>query len=119
MPKFYFSFGSGHHDTHGRTLDGYYTIIEADTEVEARNMYIERFGSKWSGTYDEDRGPEIVKRWGWEFLPFPWGMEDLCSQLPQTDAVKLFGANSFRNRYPHTREEAIAIIERLQADFEI
>lgn len=117
MPKYYFSFGSGHHDTHGRTLDGYYTIIEADNEGDARAIYARVFGAKWSMTYDEQRGPEIVKKWGWEYLAFPYDIEDMCSQMPQKDAYKLFGAG--QARYPRTQSEAVAIIERLQEEFQL
>lgn len=117
MHKYYFSFGSGHHDIHGRTLDGYYTIIEAATEDHARQMYARIFGPKWSGTYDERRGPEIVAKYGWEYLAFPYDVDELCSQMPQKDAYKLFGAGAAR--YPRTQAEAVRIIEQLQEDFNL
>jgi hypothetical protein len=115
MPKYYFSFGSSHHDTHGRTLDGYYTTIEAPTEEEARHIYFKHFGVKWSGTYSDD---SIPRKWGWKYLAFPYDIDDLCSQLPQADAIKLFGPGG-PNRYPTTAYEAAAIVARLTAAFDL
>jgi hypothetical protein len=109
MPNYYFSYGSGHHDTRGRKLDGYYVTIEADTQDDAREKYIALFGDKWSGTYNDLSVPE---RWGWTELTFPYDIDDLCSQIPQKDAIKM-------PRYPRNEAEARRLQQRLQEDFGI
>ena len=50
MSKFYFTFGCGI-DEPNRNC---YTVIEADSFEEAREIMIQRFGLKWAFQYDEN-----------------------------------------------------------------
>lgn len=49
MSKFYFTFGSGQ-----KYENGYHVIEAEDIEI-ARNLMFNKFGSKWSMVYTEDR----------------------------------------------------------------
>lgn len=51
MSKFYFTFGCGIDDPHRNC----YTVIEAETDEEARNIMFDKFGNKWSMQYTEDQ----------------------------------------------------------------
>jgi hypothetical protein len=55
MPKFYFTFGSNHATKQGRSLRNNYCVIEAPTDLEAREAMVNARGLKWSTSYDEAR----------------------------------------------------------------
>lgn len=44
--KYYFTFG------HGQAYFGYYHVIEAEDEMSARELMVERFENKWSMMYE-------------------------------------------------------------------
>lgn len=56
MKKFYFTFG---HD-HSPGI-GFYLIIKADNEFSAREKMHERWGTKWSTSYDSPEAAGIQK----------------------------------------------------------
>lgn len=87
MKTYYFTFGSGHHDTRGRSLMGWYTSIEAESVLEARQKYYEKFGEKWSFTYEDPEFQEQIKRFDLQYEPFEF--LDLCCQVKQDDYLKL------------------------------
>lgn len=87
MKTFYFTFGSGHHDTRGRTLMGWYTSIEAETETEARAKFFEKFGEKWSFTYTDPEFQDQIQQFGLQYEPFEF--LDLCCQVKQDEYLKL------------------------------
>lgn len=87
MEIFYFTFGSGHHDTRGRSLLGYYVKIEAKDYADARRIMFEHFGEKWSFQYPEDKFMEQIERFNLEEL-FIDGVE-LCCGIEQIDYLKL------------------------------
>lgn len=66
--KFYFTFRSSSHQE-GKSLANYYTIIEAETEHEARVIMIERRGSEWYTSYDSYEKAGIEKC-DLKFIPF-------------------------------------------------
>jgi hypothetical protein len=87
MSTYYFTFGSGMHDTHGRSLLDYYTTIEAGTESEARTIYYEKYGDKWSFTYTDPEFQEQIVKYGLHYLPFD--EIDLCSGVSQEDFINI------------------------------
>lgn len=87
MENFYFTFGSGHHDIHGRSLMGYYVKIEAKNYSDARRIMFEYFGEKWSFQYMEDKFQEQISRFNLEEL---WiGGVELCCGIEQAEYLKL------------------------------
>lgn len=50
MKKYYFTFGCGIDDPHRNC----YTVIEANSYSEARDIMVDRFGLKWAFQYDEN-----------------------------------------------------------------
>lgn len=56
MKKFYFTFGSGHSPG-----IGFYVIIEAESMASAREKMRERWGTKWSTSYDSPEAAGIQK----------------------------------------------------------
>lgn len=87
MENFYFTFGYGHHDTHGRSLMGYYVKIEAKDSPNARRIMFENFGDKWAFEYPEDKFTEQIDRFNLEEL-FIGGVE-LCCGIEQIEYIKL------------------------------
>lgn len=87
MNTYYFTFGSGHHDTKGRSLMGWYTSIKAEHETEARQIYYAKFGDKWSGTYTDPAFQEQIEKYSLRYEPFEF--LDLCCQVPQDEYLKL------------------------------
>ena len=87
MENFYFTFGSGHHDIHGRSLMGYYVKIEAKNYSDARRIMFEHFGEKWSFQYTEDKFQDQISRFNLEEL---WidGVE-LCCGIEQAEYLKV------------------------------
>ena len=69
MQKFYFTFGFGQHLINGKPADRCYTIIEAESRMEARLKMCEVYKDKWSFVYDS---PEAagVERWNLKFVEF-------------------------------------------------
>lgn len=69
MKKFYFTFGFGHYLISGAPADKCYTIVEAESRMEARLKMHEVYGPKWSFCYDspEEAG---VHRYGLRFVDF-------------------------------------------------
>ncbi len=87
MNKYYFTLGSGHHDSRGRSLLGYYVVIEASDEMEARRAYHAKYGDKWAGTYkDPDFQRQIAE---YNLQPELFEYLDLCSQIPQDKVIKM------------------------------
>jgi len=70
MPKFYFTFGSGHYDANHTSLGHYYTTVEAESESEAREKLYELRGQKWSMSYDEVEAQTAVYLHHLTYLPF-------------------------------------------------
>lgn len=65
--KYYFSFGCGY------GLAGYYVIINAYNEINARTRMFELFGSHWCTSYSEERwiesdGKTSAEKWNWELF---------------------------------------------------
>lgn len=87
MENYYFTFGSGHHDTHGRSLMGYYVKIHAIDYVFARKIMFEHFGEKWSFQYTEDKFTEQIEKYNLQEL-FIDGVE-LCCGIEQIEYIKL------------------------------
>ena len=87
METYYFTFGSGHHDTHGRSLMGYYVKIEAKDYMSARRVMFDYFGEKWSFQYPEEKFSEQIERFNLEEL-FIGGVE-LCCGVEQIEYLKL------------------------------
>jgi hypothetical protein len=79
--KYYVTFGSGHHDTHGRSLMHHYVVIEAEHEIEARQTMFSYFGPKWASIYTEAGFAGQVERFGLTEL---WiGGVELCCGMEQ------------------------------------
>lgn len=87
MKTFYFTFGSGHHDTKGRSLLGWYTSIEAEDAMTARKQMFEKFGEKWSFQYEDPDFQDQIKTYNLQYEPFDF--VDLCCQVKQEDYLKL------------------------------
>lgn len=87
MNTYYFTFGSGHHDTRGRSLMGWYTSIEAENEVAARQIFVEKFNDKWSFTYKDPEFQEQISEYNLQYEPFEY--LNLCCQVKQDEYVKL------------------------------
>lgn len=87
MSKFYFTFGSGHHDTHGRSLLGYYVEIEAKDYMSARTSMFNHFGDKWAFQYDESQYEEAIAKYNAEPLSID-GVE-LCCGIEQSEYLEL------------------------------
>lgn len=87
MTTYYFTLGSGHHDTRGRSLLGWYTTIEAEDETAARTIYHEKFGDKWSFTYTNPEFQEQIAKYDLRHEPFE--LLDLCCQAPQEKYLEL------------------------------
>ncbi len=85
--KYYFTFGSGHHDTRGRSLMGWYTVIERETEQEARKVFHAKFGEKWSFTYTDPGFQDQIEKYNLQYEPFDF--LDLCCQIPQDEYLEL------------------------------
>lgn len=50
MKNYYFTFGCGIDDPHRNC----YTVIQAESYDEARDIMFDRFGDKWAFQYDEE-----------------------------------------------------------------
>lgn len=87
MKKFYFTLGSGHHDTRGRSLLGWYTFIEAEDEATARKKYFDKYGDKFSFSYKDPEFQEQILKYRLQLEDFEY--LDLCAQLEQKDLVKI------------------------------
>lgn len=87
MSKFYFTFGSGHHDTHGRSLGSYYVVIEAEDELAARREMWSHFGPKWASSYSAEGFAGQAEQYGLQEI---WiGGVDLCCGVEQKDYLAL------------------------------
>lgn len=72
MSKFYITFGYDHKDYMGRPLRHCYTILERETEEEARNVMLQspHFGNKnWSMIYKNAQDAGVIK-YNLAFVPF-------------------------------------------------
>lgn len=72
MNKYYITFGFAHKDTKGNSLANCYTIIEAETEQEARDVMLNspHFGNKnWAFIYDNPITPGVIK-YKLSYVPF-------------------------------------------------
>ena len=68
--KFYITFGFAHKDTKGNSLASCYTIIEAETELEAREkMFAHPLGHQWAFIYDNPITPGVMK-YKLSYVPF-------------------------------------------------
>ena len=62
MKKFYITFGMIHKDTKGNSLANCYTVIEAETESEARNkMFASPLGQQWAFMYKSAQEAGVLK----------------------------------------------------------
>ena len=68
LKEWFFTFGSGHADEHGRHLMNYYTRVIATTEAEARAAMTVIRGDKWCTSY-ASKTAAGVSRFGLCFLP--------------------------------------------------
>lgn len=85
--KYYFTFGSGHHDTHGRSLAKYYVVVEAADYRAARQEMFEAFGPKWAFQYTEEEFAGQPEKYG---LEQEWiGGVELCCGVEQADYLKI------------------------------
>jgi hypothetical protein len=87
MSTYYITLGGGHHDTRGRSLMGWYTTIDAETETEARQIYFAKFGEKFSFSYTAERFAGQVEKYGLQYEPFE--DMDLCCQVNQAEYLEL------------------------------
>jgi hypothetical protein len=87
MQKYFFTFGSNMHDTKGRSLLGWYTMIEANTENEAREIYAAKFGSHWAFTYTQDQINEQIPKYNLQYEPFE--IADICCGIGQDKYLQL------------------------------
>lgn len=72
MQKFYITFGQDHVDHHGRSLRNCYTVIEAETEQEARDtmLFSPHYGNKnWSAIYKSAQAAGVIE-YSMTFVPF-------------------------------------------------
>lgn len=86
MPKFYFTFMGKQHDTIGRSLAKYYTIIEAETEGLARRQYFAKYGDQFFTSYDEEGFAGQVEQFGLIFIDFK--DIDLCCGVAQETVIE-------------------------------
>jgi hypothetical protein len=72
--SYYFTFGPDHVLRNGRihhadpelggmSLGGYFVLIGAPSEAEARAIMVDVFGSNWSGVHEGDRGRVLIGRY--------------------------------------------------------
>lgn len=87
MSTYYFTFGSGHHDTKGRSLLGWYTTIEAESEHAARKLFFDKFGPKFATSYDKKGFAGQIEKYRLQHEPFEF--LDLCCQVPQDQYLNL------------------------------
>ena len=87
MKNYYFTFGSGHHDIHGRSLMGYYVKIEAEDSMTARILMFDCFGAKWAFQYSEEKFLSQIAQYNLQEL-FIGGVE-LCCGIEQSEYLKL------------------------------
>lgn len=66
---------------------GAYTSIEAETVTEARAKYFDKFGEKWSFTYEDPDFQTQIKRFNLWHEPFEY--LDLCCQVKQDEYLEL------------------------------
>ncbi len=87
MTKYYFTFGSGHHDTHGRSLAKNYVVIEAADPLKARMEMFRHFGPKWASQYTWENFEYQISQYGLEEF---WieGVE-LCCGVEQVEYLRL------------------------------
>lgn len=70
MKKFYITFGQNHVDRNGLSLKNCYTIIEAETEEEARKkMFAHPVGHNWSSLYYSAQEAGVL-RFKLNYVPF-------------------------------------------------
>lgn len=85
--KYFFTFGSGHHDIHGQNLDGRYVCIEAEDELSARRIMFQHNGAKWAGCYTEERFLPQIDEYGYEEIGL-WDI-DVCCGMTQLEYAEL------------------------------
>jgi hypothetical protein len=68
--KWIFTFGSGHYDANHDSLGNFYTVIEADSESEARDLMHEKRDIKWSFSYPWEKKATAVDRFNLTLIPF-------------------------------------------------
>lgn len=69
LHEFVFTFGSGHYDVNGRSLQHNYVVVEAEDWHEARRLMVIVYGHKWSWQYTS-RETAGVYKYGLEEVPF-------------------------------------------------
>lgn len=93
MSTYYFTFGSGHHDTKGRSLLGWYTSIDAENHRAARDIFFDRFGGKFATSYSDPGFQEQIKEYGLQYEPFEF--LDLCCQVRQDEYLEVSKNHTF------------------------
>lgn len=63
--RYYFTFGSGHHDKNHASLRDKYTCIDAPSEEQARIEMSAKRGDKWSSISDNGQKFEaLIRKYG-------------------------------------------------------